>query len=91
VGTFGGQVAAVDAADDGQGRFRILVVPDQQDQPWPTAQILRQGARSNGWVLLDQVPLGYELWRRINGFPQTVSKSSEEKSDASKLKKVPKN
>jgi multidrug resistance efflux pump len=90
VGTFGGRVASVDVADNGQGKFRVLIVPDAEDQPWPEPQILRQGARSNGWVLLDQVTLGYELWRRTNGFPQTVSQSSADKNEAKQLKKVAK-
>ncbi len=80
VGTFGGKVALVDATDDGMGMFRILVVPDKDDQPWPDHQYLRQGVRSNGWVLLQQVPLGYEVWRRMNGFPPALeSKKKEEK------------
>lgn len=73
VGTFGGKVAVVDASGDGQGRFRLLVVPDPDDAPWPSPQFLRQGARANGFVLLDQVSLGYELWRQANGFPPTVA------------------
>lgn len=68
VGTFGGTVAFVDAADDGNGRFRIVVVPDREE-PWPATRFLRQGTRANGWVLLDRVRLGYELWRQFNGFP----------------------
>ncbi|MBY0399861.1 HlyD family secretion protein [Myxococcota bacterium] len=73
VGTFGGEVAVVDSSGDGQGRFRILVVPDPKDDPWPSPQYLRQGARANGFVLLDQVAIGYELWRQANGFPPTVA------------------
>ncbi|HSP80418.1 MAG TPA: HlyD family efflux transporter periplasmic adaptor subunit [Myxococcaceae bacterium] len=74
VGTFGGRVALVDAADDGKGRFRIVVVPDGEE-PWPSARFLRQGVRANGWVLLEQVKLGYELWRQFNGFPPVVARS----------------
>jgi len=73
VGTFGGRVAIVDATGDAAGRFRILVVPDPEDEPWPSAQYLRQGARANGFVLLDRVALGYELWRQANGFPPTIA------------------
>jgi hypothetical protein len=73
VGTFGGRVALVDPTDDGSGRFRILVVPDPDDEPWPEGLYLRQGVRANAFVLLDQVSLGYELWRRANGFPPTVA------------------
>lgn len=74
VGTFGGKVALLDATDDGTGRFRLLVRPDD-GEPWPAGLYLRQGVRVNGWVLLDQVKLGYELWRRFNGFPPTVKSS----------------
>lgn len=72
VGTFGGKVISVDASDNGRGKFRILVVPDDSDQEWPSQRFLRQGVRANGWVLLKEVTLGYELWRRINGFPPVV-------------------
>lgn len=68
VGTYGGRVAFVEATDDGHGHFRTVIVPDGKG-PWPDPQILRQGMRANAWVLLDVVPLGYELWRQFNGFP----------------------
>jgi len=71
VGTFGGRLILVDATDDGSGRFRILVAPDPEDDAWPPAPYLRQGVRANGWVLLKQVPLWFELWRQLNGFPPT--------------------
>lgn len=77
VGTFGGEVSLVDTTDDGTGRFRILVVPDPRDEPWPESNFLRQGARSKGFVLLDEVRLGYELWRQANGFPPTVAKDDK--------------
>jgi membrane fusion protein, adhesin transport system len=76
VGTFGGVVAFVDATDDGRGKFRVVVLPDIEDghtDPWPPAQYLRQGVRTNGWILLDEVRLGYELWRQFNGFPPVLS------------------
>jgi len=73
VGTFGGEVMLVDPTDNGQGRFRVLVRQDPQDQPWPGKQYLRQGVRANGWVLLRQVPLWFELWRNFNGFPPVIS------------------
>jgi hypothetical protein len=75
VGTFGGEVILIDATDDGTGRFRILVAPDSGDEAWPETRYLRQGVRANGWVLLQQVKLGFELWRRFNGFPPTTNKS----------------
>ena len=73
VGTFGGEVSVIDAAGSVQaGRFRVLVTP-LPGQPWPEGHHLRQGVRAHGWVLLDQVPLGYELWRRFNAFPVSLS------------------
>lgn len=73
VGTFGGRVSLIDPSADAQGRFRLLVVPDPGDDPWPEPIYLRQGVRANGFVLLDQVSLGYELWRQANDFPPTVA------------------
>lgn len=75
IGTFAAEVAFVDSTDDGVGNFRVVVVPtgtDDEDAQWPEARFLRQGVQVNGWVLLDQVPLGYELWRVWNGFPPAV-------------------
>ncbi len=82
VGTFGGEVAFVDSADDGKGRFRVVVVPDG-NEPWPDARYLRQGVRANGWILLDRVSLGYELWRQLNGFPPAVAGPKASEGDSS--------
>lgn len=82
VGTFGGVVATVDQTDDGSGKFRVVVVPDPEDRAWPDAEYLRQGIRVNGWVLLNNVPLGQELWRQLNGFPPVVSVESPAQKDA---------
>lgn len=76
VGTFGGSVAFVDSTDNGQGKFRVMVVPDPQDRTWPSSRFLRQGVRVRGWVLLSQVSLGYEIWRQLNGFPPMLTPES---------------
>lgn len=77
VGTFGGTVSFIDPSSlRNGGRFRVLIVPDDTDQPWPAPEHLRQGVRAKGWVLLDQVRLGWELWRRFNGFPPSVDVAS---------------
>ena len=73
VGTFGGRVPLVDPTDNGKGKFRVLVEPDPDEQQWPSHRFLRQGVRANGWVLLNVVPIGYELWRQFNGFPPVIS------------------
>ncbi|NQV23926.1 MAG: HlyD family efflux transporter periplasmic adaptor subunit, partial [Rhodopirellula sp.] len=73
VGTFGGEVISVDSTDNGKGKFRVLIGPAPGEIAWPSDRYLRQGVRANGWVLLDEVGLGYELWRRLNGFPPVIS------------------
>lgn len=70
VGTFGGNVAVIDRVNNGNGNFRILVKPDQDDDPWP--QQLRIGSGTKGWVMLENVPVWYELWRQLNGFPPSL-------------------
>lgn len=86
VGTFGGEVMTVDATDDGNGQFRIIVSADAGDAPWPGAQYLRQGVRAKAWVLLRTVPVWQEVWRQLNGFPPVVAdkepaKSAKKKDD----------
>ena len=85
VGTFAGKVAFVDAHDDGYGRFRIVIVPEDNSH-WPESRYLRQGVRANAWVLLNQVSLGFELWRQFNGFPPSI-RHEYTKSKDSKLVK----
>lgn len=90
VGTFSGRVAIVDATDNGKGEFRILVTPNEDDdQDWPSDRYLRQGVRANGWVMLKEVRLGYEIWRQLNGFPVIVSEN-EPKKGSTKVPKLPK-
>ena len=70
VGTFGGVVAVIDQVAQLDGTYRVLVAPDTADAPWP--EQLRQGSGVLGWAMLDEVRLGYELWRRLNGFPPSM-------------------
>jgi len=67
-GTFEGLVYLVDPTSDDRGQFRILVEP-APGANWPEEEYLRQGVRAQGWVLVKEVSLGYELWRQLNGFP----------------------
>lgn len=87
VGTFGGTVVSVDATDDGKGKFRALVRPDKGQPDWPDERYLRQGVRAHAWVLLEQVPLWYELWRNMNGFPPVVEQSKDKAGGKDKAKK----
>jgi multidrug efflux pump subunit AcrA (membrane-fusion protein) len=66
-GTFGGVVVAVESNVHQNGKFRVLVKEDPQDRDWPRE--LKIGAGAQGITLLKNVPVWYELWRNINGFP----------------------
>ena len=91
VGTFSGSVATVDATDNGKGEFRILIIPNETEQKWPSDRYLRQGVRANGWVMLRKVSLGYEIWRQLNGFPVIVSEDEPHRPKGKpKTPKLPK-
>jgi len=84
VGTFAGKVFSIDRVSSSGGKYRILVsqanpVPTK-DEPWPPQ--LRQGSGVFGRIILESVPLWYEIWRQLNGFPPSL-----EKEPASDLKK----
>ena len=78
LGTFPGIVKVIDANANENGEYRILVQPDykrikaNKDKPWPKGDFLRPGSNVVGWVILDEVPVWYEFWRILNGFPPTV-------------------
>jgi adhesin transport system membrane fusion protein len=93
IGTFGGRIVQVDSAATLDGKFRVLVRPDSQlvGDTWPDAEFLRQGNQTVGWVMLNRVPLGYEIWRRLNGFPPVLAPESKGKGkDEGKGSKPPK-
>lgn len=77
-GTFGGKVAAIDNFISPNGKYRILVAPDKDDVAWPKE--LRVGSGANGMALLKDVPIWYEIWRNLNGFPPDYYKTSEQTS-----------
>lgn len=68
-GTYTGVIKVIDQVDDGKGNFRFWVVPDPEDRAWPEQSHVRQGTKVMGWVILNRVPLWYEIWRRFNLFP----------------------
>ncbi|MFK8066898.1 MAG: efflux RND transporter periplasmic adaptor subunit [Gammaproteobacteria bacterium] len=70
VGTYGGIVISVDPSAQTNGRFRVLVKEDPNDQhPWPSDDYVRFGSKVRGWIQLETVVIGYELWRLFNDFP----------------------
>ncbi|MBR9860751.1 HlyD family efflux transporter periplasmic adaptor subunit [bacterium] len=76
-GTFGGEVLAYDNFISPNGMYRVIVIPDEIDHPWPEA--LRVGAGTSNIVLLKDVPFWYEIWRKINGFPPNYYKDIDAK------------
>lgn len=74
-GTFGGRVYAIDNFVSENGLYRVLVAPDESDHNWPDA--LRVGAGAHTMALLKTVPVWYELWRQINGFPPDYYREME--------------
>lgn len=81
VGTFGAQVAVIDQFPSSDGRFRVLLVPDTtHDEPWPAQ--LRLGTGVEGWAMLDNVTVGWELWRQLNGFPLSIKPNDALPGDA---------
>lgn len=78
IGTFAGRVAVIDQIDDGKNRYRVIVTPDWEaiesgkETAWLSNTILRPGTETVGWIMLDTVPLGFELWRQFNAFPPTL-------------------
>lgn len=86
VGTFGGVVGVIDPGAQEDGTVRIIVFPEAGEQ-WPDAMYLRQGVRVIGWVLLDTVKMGWELWRQFNGFPPTLRNMTPRLGDVEPKKK----
>lgn len=82
IGTFGGKVAMIDSTDNGKGQFRLMAVADPAEPPWPDVRYLRQGVRAKGWVLLNRVALGYEVWRQLNGFPPVIADAEPKMLDS---------
>lgn len=76
VGTFGGVVSVIDWVNSKDGDFRLLITPDPDEEPWPAQ--LRLGSGVYGWVMLDEVPVWFEIWRQLNAFPASLKKAPED-------------
>jgi multidrug resistance efflux pump len=66
-GTYGAEVVAVENYISKNGKYRVLLAPDPDDNPWPEQIGIGSGAQTI--ALLENVPIWYELWRNLNGFP----------------------
>ncbi|MEP6261419.1 MAG: biotin/lipoyl-binding protein [Gillisia sp.] len=66
-GTYGARVVAVENFISDNGLYRVLLAPDPDDHPWP--KDVRVGSGASTLALLEEVPIWYEIWRNLNGFP----------------------
>lgn len=89
-GVFSGNIVAIDRFIGDNGYYRILISPDAEEKKWPEA--LRVGTGTNAFLLLKDVPIWYEIWRQLNGFPpefyQKDKKSKNEIKRKAPLKSV---
>ncbi len=76
-GTFGGKVVALENTISPNGLFRVLVAEDKTDRKWPPQLKIGNGAQ--GIALLKDVPIYYEIWRNVNGFPPDYYQTNPEK------------
>ncbi|MEY2922597.1 MAG: hypothetical protein RL108_1223, partial [Bacteroidota bacterium] len=80
-GTFGGKIVAIENFISDNGKYRVLIAPDENEAKWPKQLSIGAGAQTI--ALLDIVPIWFEVWRSLNGFPpnyyQPKNKSVKEK------------
>lgn len=77
-GTFGGKIVAIENFISENGKYRVLIAPDASEEKWPKQLSIGAGARTI--ALLDNVPIWFEIWRNLNGFPPNYYKPQASKS-----------
>ncbi len=80
VGTYSGEVVAIDNVPNKKSLYRILIKSNQEDMPFP--ELLRVGAGVKGIAMLKDVPVWYEVWRQLNGFPADFYQNTIEKKES---------
>ena len=84
-GTYGAKVVAIQRINSDNGKYRVLLAPDETDHEWPSEIRVGSGARTI--ALLEDVPIWFELWRQLNSFPPNYYQpepGSKEGSDSKK-------
>ncbi len=82
-GTYGGKVVAIETFISDNGKYRVLIAPDQDDHEWPKIQV---GSGARTLALLEDVPIWFELWRQLNGFPPNYYQPVNDKVSKSEKK-----
>jgi len=75
-GTYGGKVVAIENFISDNNKYRVLIAPDEDDHDWPEA--IRIGSGAYTMALLNDVPIWFELWRKLNGFPPNYYQPTSE-------------
>ena len=76
-GLFTGEIVAIDQFLSDNGYYRILISPHHLvEKKWP--EKLRVGTGANAFILLKDVPIWYEIWRQLNGFPPDFYKGGND-------------
>lgn len=83
-GTYGGKIVAIENFISDNGKYRVLIAPDEKEENWPKQLSIGSGAQTI--ALLENVPIWYEIWRTLNGFPPNYYQSKTDKN-ATKEKK----
>lgn len=73
-GTFGGEIVAIENFISDNGKYRVLIAPDKNEAKWPKELSIGTGAQT--LALLDTVPIWFEIWRTLNGFPPNYYKTN---------------
>lgn len=81
-GTFGGEIVAIENFISENGKFRVLIIPDKDEDPWPKQLSVGSGVQTI--ALLDTVPVWFEIWRSLNGFPPNYYKSEKKQDEKQK-------
>ncbi|WP_067035032.1 HlyD family secretion protein [Allomuricauda sp. CP2A] len=81
-GTFGGKIVAIETFISPNGKYRVLLAPDEDDADWP--KDIRVGSGASTMALLEDVPIWFELWRQLNGFPPNYYQPQNSGANATK-------
>lgn len=81
-GTYTGEIVAIDNFISENGKYRVLLAHKPNTPKWP--EQIKIGAAATTITLLNKVPVWYELWRKINGFPPDYYKKTNKKNESKK-------
>jgi len=83
-GSFSAEIVSFDKVISKNGKFRVLAI--NKGNQWPKA--IQIGGGAKGFALLSNVPVIYELWRKVNGFPpEFYEQKTQSEQDVNEKKK----